>query len=133
MIELELVPERTALLASENNTLDVVLRAKAPSTPETQRPRLPLNLAIVIDRSGSMSGRPLGKAKRCGAMIVDGLSAKDRASIVVYDDAVDVLVASRPVHDKNIFREALRSVESRGYTALHGGWLAGAEEAAREQ
>jgi Ca-activated chloride channel homolog len=133
MIELELVPERTALLAGENNTLDVVLRAKAPDTPETQPPRLPLNLAIVIDRSGSMSGRPLGEAKRCAAMIIDGLSAKDRASIVVYDDVVDVLVASRPVLDKNIFREALRSVESRGYTALHDGWLAGAEEVARKQ
>ena len=65
MIDLECVPHRAALLAGQDNTLEVVLRAKAPAAPNTQRERLPLNLAIVIDRSGSMSGRPLAEAKRC--------------------------------------------------------------------
>jgi Ca-activated chloride channel homolog len=107
MIDLEFVPHRAALLAGQDNTLDVVLRAKAPAAPNAQRERLPLNLAIVIDRSGSMSGRPLTEAKRCAAMIVDGLSPKDHASVVVYDDCVDVLVASRPVDDKQVFRRAI--------------------------
>src|SRR5262245_29910260 len=123
MIDLEFVPHRAALLAGQDNALDVILRAKAPAAPDTQRERLPLNLAIVIDRSGSMSGRPLEEAKRCAAMIVDGLSAKDHASVVVYDDRVDVLVPSRPVDDKGLFRRAIAAVDSRGTTALHDGWL----------
>ena len=133
MIDLEFVPHRAALLAGQDNTLDVVLRAKAPAAPNTQRERLPLNLAIVIDRSGSMSGRPLAEAKRCAAMIVDGLSAKDHASVVVYDNVVDVLVASRPVDDKEVFRRAIAAVDSRGKTASHDGWLTGAEQAAAKQ
>jgi Ca-activated chloride channel homolog len=133
MIQIELVPHRGALLAGHDNTLDVVLRAKAPNAPETHRGRLPLNLALVIDRSGSMSGRPLEEAKRCAAMIVDGLSANDHASIVVYDDVVDVVVAARPIDNKELFHGALRTVGSRGYTALHAGWLTGAEQAASKQ
>jgi Ca-activated chloride channel family protein len=133
MIDLEFVPHRTALLAGQDNTLDVVLRAKAPAAPRTQREPLPLNLAIVIDRSGSMSGRPLEEAKRCAAMIVDGLSLQDHASVVAYDSVVDVLVTSRPVDDKELFRRAIGAVESRGMTALHGGWLTGAEQAATKQ
>jgi Ca-activated chloride channel family protein len=133
MIELELVPHRAALLVGHDNTLDVLLRAKAPPAPETRRGRSPLNLAIVVDRSSSMAGRPLAEAKRCAAMIIDGLSAKDRASVVVYDHVVDVLVASRPVDDKGPFHTALGTVVSRGSTALHAGWLTGAEEAAGAQ
>ena len=133
MIELEFVPHRAALLANQDNAFDVLVRVKSPAAPKSGRERPPLNLAVVIDRSGSMSGRPLVEAKRCAAMIVDGLSAKDLASVVVYDGEVDVLVASRPVNDAHEFKTALRTVESRGNTALHAGWLAGAEQAARHQ
>ena len=101
MIELEFVPHRAALIGGQENTLDVLLRVKAPAAPESRRERLPLNLAIVIDRSGSMWGQPLAEAKRCAAMIIDGLSSRDRASVVVYDDVADVLVPSRFVNPRS--------------------------------
>jgi hypothetical protein len=50
--------------------------------PEATSERPPLNLAIVLDRSGSMSGQPLDKAKRCAGMIVARLEARDRAAPV---------------------------------------------------
>ena len=121
MIELEFVPDRAALLGDQDNTLDVLLHIKPPGVPDAPRDRLPLNLAIVIDRSGSMSGLPLAEAKRCAATIVDGLSAKDWASVVVYDHAADVLVASRAADDKDVFHAALRAIESRGNNWLANG------------
>jgi Ca-activated chloride channel family protein len=133
MIELEFVPHRAALIGGQENTLDVLLRVKAPAAPESRRERPPLNLAIVVDRSDSMWGQPLAEAKHCAAMIIDGLSSRDRASVVVYDNVADVLVPSRSVDDKHVFYEALRAVENRGCTALHTGWLTGAEQAARHQ
>ena len=57
---LRLEPRRTALLAGHPNTLEVLVRVQAPPCPARENePSLPLNLAFVLDRSGSMRGRPL--------------------------------------------------------------------------
>ena len=129
--ELLLQPRRTALLQGHDNTLDVLVRLQAPLTPPPgRRERPPLNLAIVLDRSGSMGGRPMAEAVRCAGFMIDGLGPQDRASLVIYDDKVDVLVPSTPVTDRARFHRALQGVTSRGSTALHGGWLAGAEQVA---
>lgn len=123
-----LTPRRTALLAGHDNVLDVLVRIQAPELPAEQVPqRQPLNIALVIDRSGSMSGQPLEEAKRCAEFVIDGLTASDRASLVVYDNNVNTLVPLTPLRDREVFRRAIRAVMSGGSTDLHGGWLSGAE------
>ena len=129
-IDLKLIPQREALLERDDNTLHVLVRASAPAAVGADRVRSPLNLALVIDRSGSMSGRPLDEAKRCAGMIVDNLGAADRASLIAYDDTVSVLLPPQPLLDRLKFHTALQHVESGGSTDLHGGWLKGAELAA---
>jgi Ca-activated chloride channel family protein len=123
-----LTPRRTALLADHDNALDVLVRVQAPDLPAEQVPkRSPLNIALVIDRSGSMSGQPLDEAKRCAEFVIDGLTAADHASLVVYDNNVNTLVPLTALTDREVFRRAIRAVTSGGMTNLHGGWLAGAE------
>ena len=94
-----------------------------------------MNLAFVLDRSGSMSGQKLELAKRAVETAVDRLMPSDRFSIVCYDERIDVVVestgASREAKSNAIDR--LRSIDARGSTDLAGGWLRGAEQVALGQ
>ena len=123
-----LTPRKSALLAEHDNIVDVLVRIQAPELPPEQRPqRPPLHVALVLDRSGSMSGQPLEEAKRCARFVVDGLDPSDRASLVVYDSRVDTLVELHNLEDHSVFHRAIDGIHEGGTTDLHGGWLRGAE------
>jgi Ca-activated chloride channel family protein len=83
--------------------------------------RAPVNLALVIDRSGSMRGDRLEKAKMAALMVVDRLGPEDVLSVVTFDSTVEVLWPAAKVTDPESIRRAIMAVSDRGQTALYAG------------
>jgi len=125
-------PLRPAVAADAACSLDLLITISTPPPPpdDASQPRRPLNLALVIDRSGSMSGTKLSYARKAARFLAAQLTAADRLAIVTFDDEVQVLVPSRPAGDPQPFIAAINTIHSGGCTALHDGWLAGAEQVA---
>jgi Ca-activated chloride channel homolog len=126
--------DRRFIRSAHRNERFVLVELEAPPA-EAKPTRDPVNLAFVLDRSGSMSGEKLELAKRAVETAVDRLLPTDRFAIVCYDDRIDVVVqgtsASREAKTNAIDR--LRDIDARGSTDLAGGWLRGAEQVALGQ
>lgn len=93
--------------------------------------RAPLNLSLVLDRSGSMAGAKLEQAKQAAAMLVDQLGPEDVLSLVVYETDIATLVpATRVGRNKSRLQKMIHGIQTGGSTALYGGVEAGATELA---
>ncbi len=87
---------RTEILLDHETASDggaYVVRAllRVHGDPPASAERTPLNLGIVLDRSGSMSGPPLEHAKDAAALLVRRLWPEDVVSVVAYDDEVQTI------------------------------------------
>lgn len=114
--------DMSTLPAGADAQTNLLLRFRA-DLPEA--PRRQLNLALVIDRSGSMAGTPLQQALKAAESVVDQLTPSDMLSVIVYDDDVDTVVPPQPVTAPAALKQALRRVHAGGLTNLSGGWLQG--------
>ena len=118
------------LLPREGGTRYLRVTLRAPAAAPTQRK--PLNLAFVLDRSGSMAGDKLRLVKEAVAFGIGQLTPADRAAVVIYDDQIETLAASTPMTGAARARIALAlgAVAEGGSTALGEGWLTGCRLAA---
>lgn len=113
--------------ASDGIPVAIEFTFSPPEAPAAERrvPRRPLNLALAIDRSGSMAGEKLRAARRAAIGLVDGLADGERLAAVAFDSEVTTIAESTSLTGAS--RDALRSrlldMESGGTTALFDGFL----------
>ncbi len=90
--------------------------------------RTAVNIALVIDKSGSMSGDKIEKAKEAAIMAINRLGKDDIVSIITYDSTVNVLVPATKLTDKQSVIQKIRTLDSGGSTALFAGVSKGVGE-----
>lgn len=90
--------------------------------------RTPVNVAIVIDRSGSMAGEKMQRAKEAAIMAIERLSPDDIVSVVSYGSTVEVIVPATKVDEKNLIYRAINRLYPSGSTALFAGVSKGARQ-----
>jgi Ca-activated chloride channel homolog len=98
---------------------------------ETFDSNVPLNLCLILDHSGSMSGRPLETVKQAAIRLVDRLNPGDRLSVVVFDHRAKVLVPNQVVEDPESVKQQISRLKADGGTAIDEGLRLGIEELAK--
>ena len=117
-----------SVVPAQGGSFDLLVRVQAPERPiALSTPQFAKRLALVVDRSGSMSGKPLNEALRCVMHIARHLAPTDQLALVAYDTRVDVLRHLAPIGSTDELQAIINGVDSGGSTNLHGGWLGGAQ------
>ena len=114
----------------EGGTAYLQLAVAAPDYPRADR--RPMNLAVVLDRSGSMGEQSkIQNAKAALDALIDDLGRDDILSIVIYDDVVEVLRPAARVGSREEIKRLVDCVAPRGWTNLGGGMVEGFHQAER--
>jgi len=90
--------------------------------------RSPSNIAIVLDRSGSMDGDKIERAVEAAMLAVDILGDRDILSVITYSDTVEVLLPATRLNDRIGIKRKIASIRAGGSTALFAGVSKGADE-----
>jgi len=112
-LSFEVLASRNAVLSSaENFVLYVLFEAIAGGKAGAGGGRLPLNLGVVLDRSGSMyDERRLEFVVEAVKFLVDNLAPGDKVSIVAFADKAQVIAAGDTVHDKAAVKRAIDDID----------------------
>jgi len=98
------------LSSAENFVLYVLLEAVARGAGGGGR--VPLNLGVVIDRSGSMyDERRLEFVVEAVKFLADNLSADDKVSIVAFADKARVIITPEAARDKSAIKRAIDDID----------------------
>jgi Ca-activated chloride channel homolog len=107
-----------------NESHKINLMARFVSGPaQADRQRRPLNISLVIDRSGSMAGDKIDYTRQAAQMLVQNLGTQDVLSVVLYNDKVETLLAPESVQRKDVINQRLATIKPGGTTNLSSGWL----------
>ena len=85
-----------------------------PAQPE---PR-PLELVIVIDRSGSMSGVPMSQARNAAVAAVHALRLDAHVGVVAFSGQVDGTIAPQPMSAATAVINFIRGIDADGGTNI---------------
>lgn len=126
-LSLQIVTSEKTLRPLDSEQAFYVLLDIMPTT-DLPTSRLPINLALVIDRSTSMQGKRLQRVKEAIRHIIDNLQPEDSLSLVTFSDRAQVLLPSQRNIDKARAKSTVSTIQPNGGTEMLSGLSAGLKE-----
>ncbi|MFP4122072.1 VWA domain-containing protein [Coleofasciculus sp.] len=124
---------QSLIAADSPSTVDLLITFQGSESSQQTSSRRPLNLSLVLDRSGSMAGSPLRYAIQAAQNLIDHLTPNDFVSVVIYDDTAEVIIPPQLVDDQAAIKTKIGKIRARGCTNLSGGWLLGCSQVQANQ
>ncbi|MDX2288257.1 MAG: VWA domain-containing protein [Hyphomicrobiaceae bacterium] len=110
--------------------LRLSLKAAAGKPRES---RTPVNVALVLDRSGSMQGPRIAAAKEAAEMALSRLGPTDWVSLIAYNHNVDVLAPATRATTHSDLQSAIAGLTANGNTGLYAGVVEGGREVGKNR
>ncbi len=119
--------DQGTLLAGSDEDRFLVISVTAPE-PTLDR-RMPVDVAVVMDTSGSMSGwHKIDYARMAARELVSSLQPGDRVSLVTFSDRARVLLPAQEITDPARILGTIDRIQEGGGTNMYGGIAEGLEQ-----
>lgn len=128
-MKIDALLDTPAILANQAAPVHLAIRFTATEVPGGRDK--PVAFAAVVDRSGSMAGRPLQAAKEAAKQVVKNLRSGDFFALVVFDECANTIVPLQPVGDRQVLLNRINGIRDGGSTNLTAGWMLGRDELAK--
>ncbi|MDZ7995128.1 MAG: vWA domain-containing protein [Nostoc sp. EfeVER01] len=90
---------------------------------------LPLNLCLILDKSGSMHGHPIKTVIQAVEGLIDRLKVGDRISVVAFSGTAEVIIPNQAIKDPESIKTQIKSkLTASGGTAIADGLELGITE-----
>ncbi|MCK5719622.1 MAG: VWA domain-containing protein [Thiomargarita sp.] len=126
IIQLDAALSTPIMLADKKQT--VYLRIGLTGLQTKQSEIVPINVSLVIDKSGSMQGVKIRRAKDAAIMVVEQLRQEDIISIVTYNHSAEIMLPATKILKKESIKQIINQITASGQTALFDGVEKGSQE-----
>lgn len=115
--------DRGSVLTSGDGVVKMELQIRADEGAAVEAVRVPTDLVVVLDRSGSMQGKPLHDAKAAVRELIERLDSRDRFALITYASGAElgIPMALAEAQARARFIERLASVAAGGGTNMASG------------
>jgi len=125
-MKIENLLDYQTILANQARPVHFAIRFQAEEVAHP-RPR-PAAFCVVLDRSGSMEGEPLQRAKEAAQLAVRNLRNDDQFSLVLFEIDAQTIIPLQSARNRQSWPALIGEIQTAGSTNLTGGWMLGRDE-----